>query len=149
VISSCSHSNMRETEGILFSVDASNTFSVWAPLNSWEPHILYQRASIRFDSFDDGSILSNTSPQHSIGLILDSGELTTSLERFFNQCDPNSATKETYEIISNLARKAPTLFLSLSPRHGKLYVWNIDVIPPSDTLISHLSRQNAMMESPL
>jgi len=117
----------RDTTNVLFSIDAENTFNVWAPLNSWEPHILYQRASVNMNAYGIASRQSDLLLSPSIGIILNSGDITVSLETFFNQYDHRISPKQGDEIIITMAQRAPTLMLSLNLHDGKIIVWDIDV----------------------
>lgn len=100
--------------------------TVWAPINSWEPHILYKRASI---SLDGSSI-----PTSSINLpticciVLDSSELTKALETMLNQINGNPIRgADMLQKISDIARESPDLCLVLNQRDNELDIWGIDV----------------------
>jgi hypothetical protein len=115
-------------DNVLFTVDVDNTVSVWAPLNSWEPHILYQRASVPICPETVDGIRPSINRASALCILIDSTELTKALETLLNRMDDNNGSTPA-ELISGLAREAPDLCLVLNLYGNKLVVWGIDVNP--------------------
>lgn len=113
-------------DNVLFTIDIDNVVTVWAPINSWEPHILFRRASISMnDSEAVGSI-----PAHrgSFCILVDSADLTRALETVFNRMNgKDDTTSEQLATIAGIARKGPEICLTLNQHDDSLCVWGIDV----------------------
>lgn len=112
---------------MLFTLDTSSTFTVWSPINSWEPHILYQRAATRIDNFNLDHIPNSLPSSPSTGVVLESGDLTAALETYFNCNEVTTATAEETSTMAQLARKAPTLLLAFNSRDRNICIYEIDV----------------------
>jgi hypothetical protein len=113
----------------MFTITVDNTITVWAPINSWEPHILYQRTSI---SMCNSGVHSSISTEHlfSFCIFVDSAELTRALETVFNRLnDTDIANTDRLERIAEIARKSPETCLVLNQIDDSLCVWGIDVLP--------------------
>lgn len=119
----------RDMDNVMFIISADNRISIWTPINSWEPHILYQRASISLnitDAIDSGYQLSSES---AFCILIDSSELTKALETIFNKmngCDTENSV--IFSKIAEIARKSPEICLILNPLGDSLSVWGIDVM---------------------
>jgi len=116
-------------ENILFTVTVDNTITVWAPINSWEPHILYQRTSI---SMINSEVHGPISTEHlsSFCILVDTAELTRALETVFNRLNGTDlATSDRLARIAEIARKSPEICLVLNQIDDSLCVWGIDVLP--------------------
>ena len=113
----------------MFTITVDNTITVWAPINSWEPHILYQRTSISMSNPEVHSSIS-TKPFSSFCIFVDSGELTGALETIFNQLtDTDIANSDRLARIAEIARKNPEICIVLNQIDDSLCVWGIDVLP--------------------
>jgi hypothetical protein len=138
-------------ENILFTIAVDGTVSLWAPINSWEPHILYQRASISIDCFETNGPLPSSIFTSAYCILVDSTELTRALETVFNRINgTNAAASGDLEKIAEIARKSPEICLILNQRDDKLCVWGFDVLSPSIsylTLINMRSKWTTEMES--
>ncbi len=115
-------------ENVLFTITADNMITIWAPINSWEPHILYQRTSISMSN----SELHNSIPtEHFLSLFcifVDSAELTRALETIFNRLNGTDiANSDRLARITEIARKSPEICLVLNQNDDSLRVWGIDV----------------------
>ena len=113
----------------MFTITVDNTITVWAPINSWEPHILYQRTSI---SMCNSEVHGSISTEHlsSFCIFVDSAELTRALETVFNRLnDTDIANSDRLERIAEIARKSPEICLVLNQIDDSLCVWGIDVLP--------------------
>lgn len=113
-------------DNVLFTVDVNNTVSIWAPLNSWEPHILYQRASVPIYPDTIDSIRPSIHTASALCILIDSTELTKALETLLNRMDGANSSTPT-DLISGLAREAPDLCLVLNLYGNTLVLWGIDV----------------------
>jgi hypothetical protein len=118
--------NCRDMDNVLFTVDVDNTVAVWAPINSWEPHILYQRASVLV--YPDAVRGTHPSTQNifAMCILIDAAELTKALETFLNRTEGDNGSTPA-ELIAGIAREAPDLCLVLSLYGNTLVVWGIDV----------------------
>jgi hypothetical protein len=118
----------RDMENVLFTITIDNTVTAWAPINSWEPHILYQRASVSMHTpqFDGAS----TNPHLShFWILVDNSELTRALETVFNKSDLEKNTiSDDLDTISDIARKSPEVCIALDQTDDRLMVWGIDVL---------------------
>jgi hypothetical protein len=96
-------------------------------MNAWEPHILYQRTSIKMDNSEDH--LSIASTLHTTFCILVShSELTRALETVFNRMDgTDDSTSHTLDSVAKIAREGPEICLVLNQAGDKLCVWGIQV----------------------
>jgi hypothetical protein len=116
----------------LFVIEARNIVSVWAPINSWEPHVLYQRTAINLE-FPQSEISPRSDIPGPLDVIIIHGaDFTKALETVFNQsteANRNTALCENIEKIVDIARKAPDICLVISPREKRLAVWEINVSP--------------------
>jgi hypothetical protein len=118
-------------DNVLFTIDVNNTVAVWAPLNSWEPHILYQRASINMDGLSETVESPPAKTLSTLCIIIDSTELTKALETVFNRINGDNVEKsENLEIVSDIARKSPELCLVVNQQGNNLCIWGIDVTSP-------------------
>ena len=118
-------------DNVLFTVDIDNTVAVWAPLNSWEPHILYQRASL--DMGSSLELVTKLPSQPTIStfcIVVDSTELTKALETVCNRTSNNMEVSKNLEIVADIARKSPELCLVVNHQGDNLCVWGVDVIFP-------------------
>src|ERR1700721_1000991 len=103
-----SRSNARETSNVLFVIDASNVLSFWAPINAWEPHVLYQRGAIVMDTYA-GHI--QNSP-HSVSpmfhtIIIQEDEFTKAVQPILIQ--KHDTVSVPSESIADLSRKSPDI----------------------------------------
>jgi hypothetical protein len=100
--------------------------TVWAPINSWEPHILYRRASLNLDTstlYTPSMILPPI-----CCIVIDSSVLTKVLETMFNQSNGKPVRDaDLQQKISDIARRGPDLCLVLNQRGNELDIWCIDV----------------------
>lgn len=115
-------------ENVLFTITIDNTVTAWAPINSWEPHILYQRASVSMHTLQfDGA---STKPHLShFWILVDNSELTRALETVFNKSDQEKNTiSDDLDAISDIARKSPEVCIALDQTDDRLLVWGIDVL---------------------
>jgi hypothetical protein len=113
-------------DNVLFTITVDNAVTVWAPINSWEPHILYQRASISMDS-SQTPIPSNTTLS-SFYILVDSAELTRALETVFNKMNTtDTVVSDRLAKVAEIARKSPEICLVLNQHDDSLCVWGIDV----------------------
>ena len=119
-------------DNVLFTIDVGNTVAVWAPLNSWEPHILYQRASINMQGPSDTLAGLRSAPTPStFCIVIDSTELTKALETVFNRTNGDSVgVSGKLEVVADIARKSPELCLVVSQRGDNLCIWGINVTIP-------------------
>ena len=116
-------------ENVLFTIATDNTLVVWAPINSWECHVLYQRASISMDPLEiNGGLHPPASPSTKFCILLDSAELTRALETFFNKANgADVSTSNPSMDLSEIARKNPEICLVLNPNDDSLCIWGVDV----------------------
>ena len=113
-------------DNVLFTIDVENTVAVWAPINSWEPHILFQRASISMNRSDVTS--SIPFPCSAFCIFVDSPELTRALETVFNRMNGNDVTSSGYSAtITEIAQMGPEICLVLNQQDDNLCVWGINV----------------------
>ena len=116
-------------ENVLFTITVDNTVTVWAPINSWEPHILYQRTSISMSNSEIHSSIW-TEPFSSFCVLVDSAELTRALETIFNRLNGTDvANSDRLASIAEIARKSPEICIVLNQIDDSLSVWGIDVLP--------------------
>jgi hypothetical protein len=114
-------------DNVMFAITVDNMVTIWAPINSWEPHILYQRASISMNPTDTHS---NIPSNPSFCILIDSAELTRALETVFNRIDSaDIARSGNLSRIAEIARKDPDICLVLNQTDDSLRVWGIDVSP--------------------
>jgi hypothetical protein len=119
---------LRDMENVLFTITIDNTVTAWAPINSWEPHVLYQRASISMHTpqFDGASTIPHLSH---FWILVDNSELTRALETVFNKSDREKNTiSDDLDTISDIARKSPEVCIALDQTDDRLLVWGIDVL---------------------
>lgn len=109
----------------MFVITMDNTVTIWSPINSWEPHILYQRASISMNTTEaNNDIPSNPS----FCILVDSAELTRALETVFNRInEADIASSDSLAKLAEIARKSPEICLVLNQNDDSLRVWGIDV----------------------
>ena len=114
-------------DNVLFTITVDNTLTAWAPINSWEPHIIYQRASISMHSPQFKDLSSMASPS-CFWILVDNSELTRALETVFNKSDHEKyPMADELDTITDLARKSPEVCLALDQTGDRLLVWGIDV----------------------
>jgi hypothetical protein len=118
--------NFRDMDNVLFTVDVDNTVAVWAPINSWEPHILYQRASVLVYPDAIHGAHPFTENIFAMCILVDAAELTKALETLLNRTEGDNGSTPA-ELIAGIAREAPDLCLVLSLYGNTLVVWGIDV----------------------
>ena len=115
-------------ENVLFTITVDNTITVWAPINSWEPHILYQRTSISMSDSELHSSIPTEQCLSSFCILIDSAELTRALETIFNRLNGTDiANSDRLARIAEIARKSPEVCLVLNQNDDSLRVWGIDV----------------------
>jgi hypothetical protein len=115
-------------ENVLFTITVDNTVTAWAPINAWEPHILYQRASVSMQSPQFDGVSSQPHLSY-FWILVDNSELTRALETVFNKSDrEKSPVSDELETITDIARKSPEVCLALDQNNDQLFVWGIDVI---------------------
>jgi hypothetical protein len=119
-------------DNVMFVITMDNTITVWAPINSWEPHILYQRSSISMNTSETPGIVPS---YPSFCILVDSAELTRALETVFNRVNGDDiANSDNLVQIADIARKTPEICLLLDQNDDSLRVWGIDV--------SHFNRRS-------
>jgi hypothetical protein len=119
-------------DNVMFVIAVDNTITVWAPINSWEPHILYQRSSISMTTSETPGIIPS---YPSFCILVDSAELTRALETVFNRVNGDDiANSDNLVQIADIARKSPEICLLLDQNDDSLRVWGIDV--------SHFNRRS-------
>jgi len=96
-------------------------------MNTWEPHILYQRASIKMDSPEDHVSIASTLDT-TFCILVSHSELTRALETVFNKMDrTDDSTSHTLDSVAEIAREGPEICLILNQAGDKLCVWGIHV----------------------
>ena len=129
-------------ENVLFTVSVDNTLSVWAPINPWEPHVLYQRASISLDPSKMTENLQTPVYPTMFCILLDSGEVTRALETVFNKMNGTDPAGSSHlSQLADIARKNPEICLVLNPEDDSLCVWGIDVCTLKQNCTSELIRE--------
>jgi len=112
-------------DNVMFVITMDNIITVWAPINSWEPHILYQRASIPMNTPETHGIIPS---YPSFCILVDSAELTRVLETVFNRVNSDDITNSDHLVqFADIARKSPEVCLLLDQNDDSLRVWGIDV----------------------
>ena len=111
---------------MLFTITTDDSITIWSPINTWEPHMLYKRISINLNIPSISPASKALSPI--LCLVIDSSELTKALETLSNQ--RNGSTLQDANIlekVSDIARKSQDLFLVLNQHGNELCVWGVDV----------------------
>jgi hypothetical protein len=117
-------------DNVLFTISIDNNVTVWAPINSWEPHILYQRTSISMNAPEMDNPISTGPWPPAYCILVDSAEVTKALETIFNRTNGvDFASSDYLSKFVEIARKGPDICLVLKPETDSLYVWGIDVSP--------------------
>lgn len=118
----------RDTDNVMFAISVDNTVTVWAPINSWEPHILYQRASISMGSAQPDKYEPSIPQLSTFCIFVDSTELTRALETVFNRMNGIDVhDSDQLAKIAEIARKGPEICLMLNQVNNSICVWGIDV----------------------
>jgi len=117
-------------DNVLFTITTDNKVTVWAPINSWEPHILHQRTSISMNAPEIDGQISTARPSPAYCILVDSAEVTKALETIFNRTNGvDFASSDYLSKFVEIAKKGPEICLVLEPQTNALYVWGIDVNP--------------------
>lgn len=113
-------------DNVMFTITMDKAITVWAPINSWEPHILHQCASISMNTPETRGIIPS---YPSFCILVDSAELTRALETVFNKAKGDDiANSDNLVKIADIARKNPEICLLLDQSDDSLRVWGIDVL---------------------
>ena len=144
--STCSHIAMefnciRDMDNVMFTITIDNTITVWAPINSWEPYILYQRTSISMDNSATHSSIRSNDLLSAFCILIDSAELTRALETIFNRMNgTDTANSDSLAKLAEIARKTPEICLVLNQHDDSLCVWGIDVFLLSNACVDFGSK---------
>lgn len=115
-------------DNILFTIDTDGTVTLWAPINSWESHILYQRASIRSNSSDALGVEPSLQNGSAFCVLIDNTELTSALATVFNTVNATDAVVAgILAEVAEIAERSPELCLTLHEQGNTLCVWGVEV----------------------